>query len=244
MARGIVDGHTSGTAAWFDEFDPDTGTWRRPPEAPRPRDRFPAVVSEGRLYLVGARNTGHHEPGYFGAVIPEVDVYDFGAGEWSPLPDRLSVPTVAGGLVAPDGFIYYFGGESAQKLAHFDTHRPDIGTGRVRLAAPLVQVLHGGGAAVLDGRICFATGSGGPGFSSTEVYTPDRQGPQAALRPTARPAHSSVSAEPSPCRRTTTRFGSPPAKLSTFPPGQVTTMASTPALDPRPKCSLGSWAAW
>lgn len=178
MACGIVDGHTSGTAAWFDEFDPDTGTWRRLPEAPRPRDHSPAVVSEGRLYLVGARNTSHHEPSYFGAVIPEVDVYDFGAGEWSTLLDRLSVPTVAGGLAAPDGSIYSFGGEGAQKLVHFETHRIDIATGRVRLAAPLVQGLHGGGAAVLDGRICFATGSGsrggGPEFSSTEVYTPDR----------------------------------------------------------------------
>ena len=248
VACGIVDGHASGTVSWFDEFDPDTRTWRRLHDAPRPRDHFSAVVSEGRLHLVGAMNTSHHEPGYFGAVIPEVDVYDFGAGKWSTLPDRLGVPTVAGGLGAPDGSIYYFGGESAQKPVHFETHRLDIANGRVRLAAPLVQCLHGGGATVLDGRICFATGSGGrgggPEFSSTEVYTPNRRGPQAALRPTARPPHSSVSAEPSPCRRTTTRFGSPPPKLSTLPPGQVTSMASTPALDPRPKCSLGSWAAW
>ena len=178
MACGIVDGHTSGTAAWFDEFDPDTGTWRRLPEAPRPRDHFSAVVSKGRLLIVGARNTSHHEPGYFGALIPEVDVHGFGAGKWSTLPDRLSVATVAGGLAAPDGSIYYVGGQSAQKLAHSETHRLDIATGRVRLAAPLVHGLHGGGATVPDGRICFATGSGGrgggPEFSSTEVYTPDR----------------------------------------------------------------------
>lgn len=182
VACGIVDGHASGTVSWFDEFDPDTRTWRRLHDAPRPRDHFSAVVSEGRLHLLGGRNTSHHEPGnftaFFGAVIPEADVYGFVTGKWFTLPDRLIVQTAAGGLAGPDGFIYYFGGESGYELAQSEAHRLDIATGRARLAAALVQGRHGVGAAVLDDGICFATGSGGrgggPGLSSAEVFTPDR----------------------------------------------------------------------
>ena len=180
LACGIVDGHTSGTVAWFDEFDPETGQWRRLPAAPRVRDHFSAVVSDGRLYLVGGRNTSYHEPGnftaFFGTVIPEVDVFDFETGEWSTLAEKLEVPTAAGGLVALDGSIYYFGGETAQKLAHSETHRVDIATGEIALIASLERGRHGGGAVALDGKIYVAAGSGGrgggPELSSTEVFDP------------------------------------------------------------------------
>lgn len=178
LACGIVDGHTSGTVAWFDEFDPKTGEWRKLPDAPRVRDHFSAVVSDGRLYLVGGRNTSYHEPdnftAFFRTVIPEIDVYDFETGKWSTLEGKLDVPTAAGGLVALNGSIYYFGGETAQELAHSETHRLDLATGQVTLVAPLERGRHGGGAATLDGRIYFATGSGGrgggPELSSTEVF--------------------------------------------------------------------------
>ena len=40
IAGGIIDGHTSGTVAWFDEFDPKTGKWRELPDAPHIRDHF------------------------------------------------------------------------------------------------------------------------------------------------------------------------------------------------------------
>ncbi len=180
LACGIVDGHTSGTVAWFDEFDPATGEWRVLPDAPRVRDHFSAVVSEGRLYLVGGRDTSYHEPGhftaFFGTVIPEVDVYDFATGEWTTLPGKLPVPTAAGGLVESGGAIYYFGGETAQDLAHSETQQLDPETGEWSLIAPLQRGRHGGGAAVLDGRIYVAAGSGGrgggPELSSTEVFTP------------------------------------------------------------------------
>ena len=180
LACGIVDGHTSGTVAWFDEFDPTTGKWRILPDAPRPRDHFSAVVADGRLYLVGGRNTSYHEPGnftaFFDAVIPEVDVFDFESGKWSTLSETLQVPTAAGGLVALNGSIFYFGGETAQKVAHAETHRLDLATGTLSLVAPLQRGRHGGGAAVLNGRIYFATGSGGrgggPELSSTEMFDP------------------------------------------------------------------------
>ena len=180
LACGIIDGHTSGTVAWFDEFDPQTGEWRQLPDAPHARDHFSAVVSHGRIYLVGGRDTSYHEPGnftaFFDRVVPEVDVYDFAAGQWATLPARLPVGTAAGGLVAKDRSIYYFGGETSQDLAHAETQRLDLDTGEWSMLAPLVRGRHGGGAVSLDGAIYFAAGSGGrgggPELSSTEVFRP------------------------------------------------------------------------
>ena len=177
VACGIVDGHTSGTVAWFDEFDPETGKWRELPDAPRVRDHFSAIVSEGRLYLVGGRNTSYHEPDNFTAFfktgVHEVDVYDFKSEQWTTMSAKLPVATAAGGLIALGRSIYYFGGETAQKLAHSETQVLDLHTGEWRFTAPLNQGRHGGGAAVLDGKIYFAAGSGGrgggPELSSTEV---------------------------------------------------------------------------
>jgi len=179
MAAGIIDGHTSGTVPWFDEFDPKTGTWRELPDAPHARDHFPAISAGGRLYLVGGRNTSYHTPdnfmAFFEAVIPEVDAYNFATGKWRTLEEGLSVGTAAGGLVELDGDIYYFGGESEEKLAHDLTQRLDVETGAWELTAPLQRGRHGAGSAVIDGKIYVAAGSGGrgggPELSSTEVFT-------------------------------------------------------------------------
>ncbi len=167
VACGIIDGHTSGTVPWFDEFDPATGTWRQLPDAPRARDHFSAVVLDDRLYLVGGRDTSYHEPdnftAFFDRVVREVDVYDFAIGTWSTLPDPLPVGTAAGGLVALDGSIFYFGGESGQDLAHSQTQVLDPESGAWTLGPPLNVGRHGGGSAVIDNRIYVATGSGGRG---------------------------------------------------------------------------------
>lgn len=110
--------------------------WRELPNAPRVRDHFSAVASDGRMFLVGGRNTSHHELGnftaFFGAVVPESDVYELESGMWSTLSARLDVPTAAGGLAVLDGSICYFGGETAQKVAHAETHRIDPETGNRR----------------------------------------------------------------------------------------------------------------
>ncbi len=177
LACGIIDGHTSGTVAWFDEFDPATGEWRQLPDAPRVRDHFSAIVVGSKLYLVGGRDTSYHEPdkfaAFFATSMSDVDVYDFETGQWSTLVASLPVATAAGGLVELDGAIYYFGGETDQDLAHAETQRLDLESGEWRLVPPLKRGRHGGGAAVLDGRAYFAAGSGGrgggPELSSTEV---------------------------------------------------------------------------
>lgn len=177
LVGGIIDGHTSGTVAWFDEFDPKTGVWRQLPDAPRIRDHFPALVAGGRLYCIGGRNTSYHEPGnfaaFFGAVTPEVDVYDFAQQKWTTLAEKLPVPTAAGGLIEHAGTIYYVGGESSQKVAHADTQVLTIKSGKWTRRSPLERGRHGSGTVKINGHIYIAAGSGGRGGSpeldSTEV---------------------------------------------------------------------------
>ena len=54
MVGGITLGHTSGTNAWFDEYDPKTNTWRQLPDAPHIRDHFHAVVLDDKLHCFSA----------------------------------------------------------------------------------------------------------------------------------------------------------------------------------------------
>lgn len=179
MVGGIIDGHTSGTVSWFDEFDPKKGTWRELPDAPRIRDHFPAIVAGGRLYCIGGRNTSHHLPGdfgaFFGAVIPEVDVFHFSKRQWTTLGEKLPVPTAAGGLIEHAGKIYYVGGESSQKPAHAETQVFQVKSGKWTLLVPLNQGRHGAGTAKIKGRIYIAAGSGNrggaPELASTEVLS-------------------------------------------------------------------------
>lgn len=56
LACGIVDGHTSGTVAWFDEFDPATGTWRVLPDAPRAGSRLGGRERRAALFGWWARH--------------------------------------------------------------------------------------------------------------------------------------------------------------------------------------------
>jgi N-acetylneuraminic acid mutarotase len=179
LVAGIIDGHTSGTIPWFDEFDPATGEWRQLEDAPHARDHFSAVVVGEELYAVGGRNSSYHEPdnftAFFGTVIPEVDVYDFEKKQWRTLANGLPTPTAAGGLVQLGGDVYYFGGESSQALAHSDTQRLNVKTGTWTPLAPLQRGRHGSGAAVINGKIYVAAGSGGrgggPELTSTEAFS-------------------------------------------------------------------------
>ncbi len=50
---GIMDGHYDGHVAWFDEYDPQTNTWKQLPDAPRVRDHISAAMVGDKLYLCG-----------------------------------------------------------------------------------------------------------------------------------------------------------------------------------------------
>ncbi len=62
LVCGITHGHSSGTNAMFDEYDPATNTWKTLPDAPHIRDHSMAVVIGDKLYAVGGRNTSYRDP--------------------------------------------------------------------------------------------------------------------------------------------------------------------------------------
>ena len=178
MVCGIQLGHTSGTNAWFDEYDPKTDTWRQLPDAPQIRDHFHAVVLDDKLYCIGGRNTSYHEPGnfaaFFTAVVKEVDVYDFKSGTWSTLDSSAQMPigSAAGGVAVLHDTIVYFGGETGEtalnKCWSFDPQ-----TETWTDLAPLNQGRHGSQAIVFDNRIYIAAGSpkrGGGNVKSVEMF--------------------------------------------------------------------------
>lgn len=179
IVGGITFGHTSGTSKWFDEYDIETGTWQKLPDAPQIRDHFHAVVLKDKLYCIGGRNTSYHEPGnfeaFFGAVILEIDVYDFQTGEWETLPNSANLPlgSAAGGVACLDDRIIYFGGET--DVAALDETRVfDPSTNLWTTEASLNQGRHGTQAIVFEGKVFVAAGSpvrGGGSISSIEVFS-------------------------------------------------------------------------
>lgn len=98
VTGGNTDGHDGGYVAWFDEFDPSTGTWTALPDAPRERDHFHTAVIGDKLYAVGGRLSGG-TGGIWKPTVPEVDVFDFTTGTWSTLPAGQNIPTPRGGAM-------------------------------------------------------------------------------------------------------------------------------------------------
>ena len=163
---GILDGHWSGTIPWFDEFDPKTGQWRILPDAPHARDHFSAEMIDGRLYAAGGRASSVATKQTFDLTVSEVDVFDFGARQWSTLPQRLPTPRAGGMTAVVDKQLVVIGGESATQIpAHAEVEAYDTASGRWQTLPPLVQGRHGTGALVYQGRVYTASGAGNRGGS-------------------------------------------------------------------------------
>jgi N-acetylneuraminic acid mutarotase len=117
LVAGIQHGHTSGTNAMFDEYDPQTNQWRALADAPHIRDHCAAAVIKDKLYIAGGRNTSYHEPdnfmSFFGKTVLEVDCYDFKTAQWSTLAAKLPLGSGGGSMVNLDDRLYYMGGERA-----------------------------------------------------------------------------------------------------------------------------------
>ena len=201
MACGITLGHTSGTNNWFDVYDPVKNTWEKLPDAPHIRDHFSAVVLDDKLYLLGGRNTSYHgdselptyelEPSgsnlkvnikdidgflaFFGAVVREIDCYDFKSGKWSTLETKLPVGSAAGGTVVLDGKIIYFGGETAEDGPALNrTWSFDPATYAWEEQGKLNQGRHGSQAIVYKDKVYIAGGSpnrGGGRTGTIEAYS-------------------------------------------------------------------------
>ncbi len=177
IVGGIEGGHgTPATAySWFDEYDPATGQWKVLPDAPRVRDHFHATVYNGKLYLIGGRNTS--VASVTGATIGEVDVYDFTSNTWSTLAASKNLPTPRGAAstILYQGRMLVIGGEtSGQTLAHNETEAFDPVSETWSTLGNLVVGRHATQAAIYNDAIYIAAGSaqkgGSPELNSVERY--------------------------------------------------------------------------
>lgn len=176
IVGGLEGGHGDPATAyaWFDEYDPATGQWKVLPDAPRVRDHFHATLYNGKMYLIGGRNSS--VTSITGATIGEVDVYDFSSGNWSTLASSKNLPTPRGApaSILYNGQILVIGGETSQTLAHNDTEAFNPITETWSTLSTLVVGRHGTQAAIHDGAVYLPAGSaqkgGAPELDSIERY--------------------------------------------------------------------------
>jgi len=171
VVGGIQNGHTDGWVTWFDEYDPQTNTWKQLPDAPRARDHFHAVVLNDKLYVTGGRRSGEIDT--YSPTIAEVDVYDFNSGSWltTNLPDDLPVPRAGASSVAFMGDLLVIGGEGDGQ-AYALTDALDISLGTWSSREPLNTARHGTQAIASESSIYITSGSpvqGGGNLNSMEV---------------------------------------------------------------------------
>ncbi|MDX1278427.1 T9SS type A sorting domain-containing protein [Oceanihabitans sediminis] len=113
IVGGNVNGHNGGYVAYFDEFDPATGTYTQLTDAPNPRDHFQVVVYNDKLYALSGRLSGGPD-GLFKPQVPEVDVYDFTSSTWTTLPaaSNITHPRAGAAVVLFQDEIFVIGGET------------------------------------------------------------------------------------------------------------------------------------
>ena len=163
---GITNGHMNGSVAWFDEFDPNTGKWRKLPDAPRARDHFQAAVVANKLYLLGGRTTSHATGEGFTLTIPEVDVFDFNTQQWSTLPPKLNLRVPRAGTMTTSfgNYVIVAGGESGiQASAHNEVDAFNVLSQQWQSLPNLNRGRHGGGMALIDDDLFIISGSGNRG---------------------------------------------------------------------------------
>ncbi len=179
IVNGITLGHTSGTSAMFDVYDPEANTWTTLSDAPSIRDHSAAVIFEDKLIALGGRNTSYHEDddffAFFGKVNATVDQYDFKTKTWTTFENEMPAPAAGGGAVVLDGQVYYMGGETNEELAYKQVYAFDPDAGTWTEKPFLNQGRHGTNAAVIDGTIYIAAGcanrGGSPELNSVEVLS-------------------------------------------------------------------------
>lgn len=170
LVAGIQHGHSSGTNNMFDCYDPNTQTWTVLPDAPHIRDHCSATVIKDKLYLVGGRNTSYRDPEnkvpFFAMTMLDVDVYDFATGKWSTLSARLPLGSGGGSVVNLNHVLYYMGGERATVTEHNAPRKSTFfldpsSSNPWTETDSLNYARNGMPAAVLNGKIYIAGGSGG-----------------------------------------------------------------------------------
>jgi N-acetylneuraminic acid mutarotase len=173
---GIQDGHWDGHVTWFDEYDPKNNTWRKLPDAPRPRDHVSVAMVGDKLYVAGGRLSTAKINQVLNRTIPEVDVYNFKTNTWITLDASNNLPTLrAGNMAVPYGNkVLIIGGESDKQVpAHSEVEAFNTKTGQWERLPNLYQGRHGTGAINMKGKVYVVAGSanrgGGPELNSMEV---------------------------------------------------------------------------
>ena len=176
MVCGIQDGHWDGHVGWLDEFDPETGRWKKLADAPHVRDHVQAAVIDDKLYIAGGRRSTARIGQVLNLLEPAVDVYDFRTGSWTTLPESKNLPTLRAGnaSVVRGKDLLVIGGESdTQVPAHSEVEVFNTRTKAWEKHAPLKAGRHGTGAVNVNGKIYVVAGSGnrggGPELNSIEV---------------------------------------------------------------------------
>lgn len=167
IVGGIIDGHHSGTQAWFDRIDPATGEWQVLPDAPNKRDHAPCAIIDDKLYFFGGRETGRHNgtdyDAFFDYTIGDVDVYDFARGTWSVHSEPLPIQTAAGGTGVINRKIHYVGGEAYRGEAFAEMQIFDPSKEKWSLGPSLNRARHGTNCCVFENKLWIAAGSGARG---------------------------------------------------------------------------------
>lgn len=205
VVGGITNGHTNGHVAWFDEYDPATGTWTTLPDAPRARDHFNAAVHGNKLYVVSGRRSEF--PNTFNFTVPEVDIFDFSTGTWSTAPENLPTERAGAAVVTYNDEILVIGGESMAHLeAHKETEALNTSTLQWRTLPELVIARHGTQAVVYNDKIYIASGvsnrGGNPKVPSQEILS------NVVTGHLHRHSQSNLSVFPNPCNDHITIEGS------------------------------------
>ena len=176
VVGGNTVGHDGGFVSWFDEFDPQTGTWTPLSDAPRPRDHFHAEVANEKLYAIGGRRSGG-PGGVFAPLVAEVDVYDFQSNTWSTLPSESDLPTprAAASVAKFDERILVIGGEGNGRA--YDTVEALDPTTNTWETLPSMNYRRHGTQAIVSGEgVYIAVGSpnqGGGNQRNMEVFGRD-----------------------------------------------------------------------
>ena len=125
------------------------------------------------------RNSSYHEPdnfgAFFGAVVEEIDCYDFTSGTWETIEVKLPVGSAAAGVAVLDGKILYFGGETATAGPALNRSWAfDPVTGLWSEMARMNQGRHGSQAISYKNKVYIAAGSpvrGGGRINTIEVFS-------------------------------------------------------------------------
>lgn len=161
---GSTGGHGASSARTnlFDEYDPQTDTWTTLPNAPLARDHVHVAVINNRLYVAGGRN------GELPDTVNEVNVYDFGTGQWSTLSiaSNLPIPRSGASTVAVGKYLVVLGGESNQQVdAHDEVHALNTETQTWITLESMNVGRHGTQAVYFDEKIYVVAGAGERGGS-------------------------------------------------------------------------------